>query len=63
VRLLRLHKPADQEEDMTRDPMTAKSVRVPDALWKQAQTVADERGEVLSEVIRLALVKYVKKRP
>jgi len=48
---------------MTRDPMTAKSVRVPDALWKQAQTVADERGEVLSEVIRLALVKYVKKRP
>ena len=45
---------------MTRDPMTAKSVRVPDALWKQAQAAADERGEYLSEVIRRALVEYVK---
>lgn len=41
--------------------MTAKSVRVPDALWKAAQTKADERGEVLSEVIRRALERYARR--
>ena len=39
--------------------MTAKSVRVPDALWVAAQAKADERGDVLSEVIRAALERYV----
>ena len=46
---------------MTREPMTAKSVRVPDALWLAAQSKADERGEVLSEVIRRALERYVRR--
>ena len=46
---------------MTRPPMAAKSVRVPDALWLAAQAKADERGEVLSEVIRAALERYVRK--
>lgn len=41
--------------------MTAKSVRVPDALWAAAQAKADERGEVLSEVIRATLERYVRK--
>ena len=41
--------------------MTAKSVRVPDALWLAAQAKADERGEVLSEIIRTALERYVRR--
>jgi len=44
-----------------REPMEARSVRVSSALWEQAQAVADHRGEYLSEVIRAALVAYVKK--
>ena len=47
---------------MTRPPMKAKSVRCPDALWDAAQEKADERGEVLSEVIRAALERYVKSK-
>ena len=47
---------------MTRKPMTPKAVRVPDELWKAAQTKADERGEYLSEVIRKALERYVSRK-
>ena len=48
-------------EDMTpREPMKPKALRVPDDLWKAAQATADERGEVLSEVIRKFLETYVK---
>lgn len=46
---------------MRREPIKPKSVRVPDALWRAAQAKADERGEVLSEVIRKALERYVKR--
>jgi hypothetical protein len=42
--------------------MTAKSVRVPAALWLAAQAKADERDEVLSEVIRRALERYVSRK-
>jgi hypothetical protein len=42
--------------------MVPKAVRVPDELWKAAQTKADERGEYLSEVIRKALERYVARR-
>jgi hypothetical protein len=44
-----------------REPIRAKSVRVPDALWLAAQKKADERGEVLSEEIRKFLERYVKR--
>lgn len=37
-----------------------RAVRVPDDLWEEAQRVAAERGEVLSEVIRRMLEEYVK---
>ena len=47
---------------MSRKPMVPKAVRVPDELWKAAQTKADERGEYLSEVIRKALERYVARR-
>jgi len=44
-----------------RPPIKPKSVRVPDDLWAAAKAKADERGEVLSEVIRKALERYVRR--
>jgi predicted HicB family RNase H-like nuclease len=44
-----------------RTPMGARAVRVPSPLWEQALAVASARGESLSEVIRAALVAYVKR--
>lgn len=40
---------------------TLRNVRVADPLWSAARSVADERGENLSEVIRAALERYVKR--
>lgn len=37
-----------------------RAVRVPDDLWEEAQRVAKENGESLSEVIRRALDEYIK---
>lgn len=39
-----------------------RSVRVPDATWKAAQTRAAEKGEPLSDVIRRALERYARAR-
>lgn len=36
-------------------------VRVTDTLWNAAKTKAAERGETVSDVIRQALERYVKK--
>ena len=38
-----------------------RSVKVEDDLWEAAKRKADERGEILSEVIREALKRYVRK--
>lgn len=38
-----------------------RAVRVPDDLWEAAQTVAAERGESVSDEIRAALERYVKR--
>jgi hypothetical protein len=38
-------------------------VRVPDDLWHAAQAKAVERGDVLAEVIRKALERYVRSKP
>lgn len=38
-----------------------RNVRIGDDDWKAAQEVARERGETLSDVIREALVRYVKR--
>lgn len=36
-----------------------RGVRVEDALWVPALTIAKQRGEHLSDIIRAALVAYV----
>lgn len=38
-----------------------RTVRVEDDLWALAQARAEERGESLSDVIRTALERYVKR--
>lgn len=41
--------------------MVMRSLRVPEALWTDAKALADERQENISDVIREALERYVKK--
>lgn len=45
-----------------RPPRRPRSVKVEDDLWDAAKRKADERGDVLSEVIREALKRYVARR-
>lgn len=40
---------------------TRRTVRVDDELWLEAVRVATERGETVSDVIREALTRYVKR--
>ena len=40
---------------------TLRNFRADDTLWQAAKTVADERGESLSDVLRTALEQYVKR--
>lgn len=42
--------------------MVIRSLRVPETLWTAAKEKADERGENISDVIRDALERYVKKK-
>lgn len=42
--------------------MIMRSLRVPADLWEQAKAKADERQENISDVIREALERYVKRR-
>ena len=46
---------------MSREPRKPRSVKVEDDLWTAALAKADERGEILSEVIREALKRYVRR--
>lgn len=47
---------------MPNQPRTpARAVRVDDTLWQAAQVKAAERGETVSDVIRRALERYVKR--
>lgn len=39
----------------------ARALRVEDELWEAAKAVAAERGESLSDVMRAALERYVKR--
>lgn len=45
-----------------RPPRRPRSVKVEDELWDAAKAKADERGDVLSEVIREALKRYVRSK-
>lgn len=38
-----------------------RTVRVPDTLWEAAAAKADENGETVSDVVRRALERYVKR--
>jgi predicted transcriptional regulator len=47
---------------MPNQPKTGgKNIRIADDLWDRALAVAHRRGETLSQVIRAALVRYVKR--
>ena len=39
-----------------------RTVRIEDGLWNEAKEVAAENGDNLSDVIRAALVEYIKTR-
>jgi predicted DNA-binding protein len=47
---------------MAKPSMVMRSLRVPEDLWERAKAKADERQENLSDVIREALERYVKRR-
>ncbi len=47
---------------MVKPSMVMRSIRVPLALWAAARVKADERQENISDVIRDALERYVKRR-
>lgn len=38
-----------------------RTIRVPDSLWDAATAKAEERGETVSDVIRRALERYLKR--
>ena len=38
-----------------------RTIRVPDELWDEAKAIADREDETLSDVIRKALERYVKR--
>jgi len=38
-----------------------RAIRVPDDLWRKARAIAQARGETLSDVLRDALVEYVRR--
>lgn len=42
--------------------MVMRSLRVPEKLWEAAKAKADEREENISDVIREALERYVKRK-
>lgn len=39
-----------------------RTIRIEDDLWELAQKKAAERGESVSDVLRKALIRYVKRR-
>jgi hypothetical protein len=48
-----------QVHKMPREPL--RNIRIAPDLWDRALAVAHRRGETLSQVIRAALVRYVKR--
>lgn len=52
---------ADTLRPVTKPPMVMRSIRVPLKLWTAAKALADSREENISDVIREALERYVKK--
>ena len=46
---------------MAKPKMVMRSLRVPESLWEAAKAKADEREENISDVLREALEKYIKR--
>ena len=42
-------------------PDTPRAIRIPDDLWEAALAKAGERGDTVSEIVRKALERYVKR--
>jgi hypothetical protein len=42
-------------------PDTPRAIRIPDDLWRAALAKAAERGDTVSEVVRKALERYVRR--
>lgn len=47
-------------DTMPNAKMPLRAIRVPDELWRAAQSKAAEKGESVSDVLRRALERYVK---
>lgn len=45
---------------MVKQPMPTRQVRVGEKLWGEAKTAAEANDETISDVIRRALIQYVK---
>jgi predicted transcriptional regulator len=52
---------SDTVRRVAKPPMVMRSIRVPAKLWDAAKSLADEREESISDVIREALERYVKR--
>lgn len=52
---------AQRDYTVSMGETTIRSIRIPDNLWAEAKTIADNRYETLSEILRRALVDYVEK--
>ena len=42
-------------------PDTPRAIRIPDDLWQAALDAAEAKGETVSQVVRRALERYVKR--
>jgi predicted DNA-binding protein len=45
-----------------KQPMVMRSIRVPERLWNEAKAKADDAGESISDVVREALERYLRRR-
>lgn len=45
-----------------KQPMVMRSIRVPERLWNEAKAKADDREESISDVIREALERYLRRK-
>ena len=43
-------------------PDTPRAIRIPDDLWRAALDKAAENGDTVSEIVRKALARYVKRK-
>lgn len=42
---------------------TPRAIRISDKLWHEAKVVAERRSETISDIVRVALERYVTQHP